>query len=124
MSAVYKVSVDTYFDASHQLTLSSGTSEPLHQHRWEVTVSLSSLALNEIGIVIDFNRLKKKVDSITSDISGEKMGGNQFFRENNCSAENVARYIYERLEAMLDNNLKLETVCVTEEPGCRAEFSR
>lgn len=123
MSEFYKVRVDTDFTAEHRLTLPNGEKEKLHQHKWLVTAVISSEKLNKIGLVIDFNHLKKDIDRITEGISGDKMLEHKYFKENNCSAENVARYIYYALKPRLGKNLKLECIEVEEEPGFRAEFS-
>ena len=123
MSDFYKVKVDTHFTASHQLTLPNGEKEKLHRHRWGVSAVVSSERLNRMGLVVDFNKLKNKIDSITDKISGDKMLEDKFFRANNCSAENVARYIYSGLKPGLGEHLKLESIEVEEEPGFRAEFS-
>jgi len=47
-----------------------------------------------------------------------------YFRQNNPSAENVARYIYEKLRAKLPEGVKLQNIRVVEEPGLRGKFQR
>jgi 6-pyruvoyltetrahydropterin/6-carboxytetrahydropterin synthase len=123
MSEFYRIRVDTHFTAAHQLRFTNGEKENLHRHKWGVTAVLSSEKLNKIGLVVDFNHLKKDIDRITEGISGDKMLGHKYFRDNNCSAENVARYIYYALKPRLVKDVKLESIEVEEEPGFRAEFS-
>jgi 6-pyruvoyl-tetrahydropterin synthase len=47
-----------------------------------------------------------------------------FFQRNNPSAENVARHIYEKLQAKLPAHLELRQITVVEEPGCTAKFAK
>jgi 6-pyruvoyl-tetrahydropterin synthase len=48
----------------------------------------------------------------------------KYFQKNNPSAENVAKYIFEKIEPELPENVKLEYISVIEEPLCVAKYSR
>ncbi|MHC4758981.1 MAG: 6-pyruvoyl trahydropterin synthase family protein [Planctomycetota bacterium] len=121
---MYSVIVETNFRAPHQLTLPNGSREPLHEHDWKIATRVTSKKLNKMGIVIDFYRLKGLVQNTVSDIDGEALEKIEFFQRNNSSAENVAKYIYEKLEMVLPKSVKLEDVTVTEETGCLAKFEK
>ncbi|MHC5073639.1 MAG: 6-carboxytetrahydropterin synthase, partial [Planctomycetota bacterium] len=43
---------------------------------------------------------------------------------NNSSAENVAKYIYEKLGTILPKSVQLNDITVTEEPGYLAKFEK
>ena len=119
---MFRVSVETHFWASHQLSLPDGSKEPLHRHNWSVTADVSSEKLNKMGLVMDFHRLKALVDNIVAKLENTSLDKTDYFRTNNPSAENVARYIYERLGPKLPGDVKLEAIRVVEEPGCSAKF--
>ena len=121
---MYSVIIETNFRAPHQLRLPDGSKEPLHDHDWKIAVSVTSKKLNKTGLVIDFHCLKGFLDSAVSDIDGQQLEKIEFFQKNNSSAENVAKYIYEKLETMLPKSVKLEDVTVTEETGCLAKFEK
>jgi len=121
---LYTVIVETSFKASHQLTLANGSKEPLHEHEWKIAVRVASKKLNKIGLVIDFHRLKCLLESAVSDIDGCQLENIEFFHKNNSSAENVAKYIYEKLEAMLPKSVQLKDITATEEAGCLAKFEK
>jgi 6-pyruvoyl-tetrahydropterin synthase len=121
---LYSVVVETNFRASHQLTMPNGSKEPLHDHDWKIAALVSSKNLNKMGLVMDFRRLKSLVDNIVSDFDGQKLEQLEFFQKNISSAENVAKYIYEKLEAMLPKSVKLNGITVTEERGCIAKFEK
>jgi 6-pyruvoyltetrahydropterin/6-carboxytetrahydropterin synthase len=114
--------VETCFWASHQLTLPDGSKEGRHSHNWMVAVDVSSNELNRMGLVMDFRQLKAAVDKIAAEFDNDALEKVFFFQRNNASAENVARYIHEKLEPVLAEGLKLDRVRVTEQAGCTGEF--
>ncbi len=121
---MFTVSVETHFWASHQLTLPDGSKEPPHRHNWSVTADVSSEALNNIGLVMDFRQLKAMVDKTIAEFDNMALDKIDYFQRNNSSAENVAGYIYEKLEPRLPESVKLEAVRVVEGPGCSAKFAK
>lgn len=125
---MYTISVKTRFTASHQLTLADGSKEPLHCHNWSVTADVSSGRLNSMGLVMDFRRLKAMVDNIVAVFDNAQLETLDYFRRkassvsspqdcgqrNSSSAENVAKYIYEKLEPKLPKDLHLDSITVVE----------
>lgn len=120
---MFIVAVETHFRASHQLVLPDGSKEPSHTHSWSVTADVSAEKLNSKGVVMDFRQLKASVDTVVAELDNKTLGRIDYFRRNSPSAENLARYIYEKLEPQLPKDLKLQSVEVMEEPGCRAKFA-
>lgn len=123
-SVLFTISVETHFPASHQLTLPNGSKEPLHHHDWTITADVSSKKLNRMAIVMNFQKLKVIIDNIAAEFDNEALNKVRYFQQNNPSAENVARYIFEKLEPRLPKGVKLENVKVVEEPGCSAKFGK
>lgn len=121
---MFTIRVETYFWASHQLVLPDGSKEPLHQHNWAVTAEVSSSKLDGMGLVMDFHRLKAMVHNIVSELDDTAMEKIDYFQRNSSSAENVAKYIYERLEPKLPKGVKLQAIRVGEEQGSSAKFSK
>ncbi len=120
---MFTISVETHFWASHQLSLPDGSKEPAHHHNWLVTADVSTNKLNNMGLAMDFNRLKAIVDELIAGFDNTAIENTDYFRQNNSSAENVAKYIYEKLQPILPKGLKLQSVTVVEEPGCSARFA-
>lgn len=121
---MYTVIVETTFGAEHQLKLPDGSKEPLHYHDWGVECAVSAEKLDKMGLAFDFNRLKMMIDGIVAEFKNEPLEKSGIFKNMNSSAENVAEYIYNRLEKLLERDLKLEYVEVTEAPRCRARYTR
>ena len=119
---MYIISVERHFRASHQLSLPNGSKEPIHKHDWIVTADVGSDKLNSIGIVMNFRKLQAMIDKIIAGFDNTALESISFFQQNNPSAENVARYIYNKLQIELPEGVKLRNVRVVEEPGCSAIF--
>ena len=119
---MFTVSVETHFQASHQLALPDGSKEPTHGHNWLVTADVSSETMKPLGVVMDFRQLKAMADDIVAEFENKSLDKLDYFQRNNPSAENVAKYIYEKLEPKLPKGIELRSVKVEEEPGCSAKF--
>ncbi len=96
----------------------------MHHHSWLVTVDLGREHLDRMGLVMDFHKLKKLVNTLLEELDNSLLNDHRHFRTNNPSAENVARYIFEQLEPKLPAHVILKNVSVVEEPGCTARFAR
>ena len=119
---MFTISIETNFQASHQLILPDGSKEPLHSHDWVVTAAVSSEKLDDMGVVMDFCALREMVENVTANLDNTALGEVEHFRRNNPSAENVAMYIYDKLRVELPDGVELQSIKVVEEPGCSAEF--
>ena len=119
---MFTISVETHFQASHQLILSDGSKEPLHSHDWVVTAAVSSEKLDDMGVVMDFRTLREIILNVTAELDNTVLGEVEHFRQNNPSAENVAIYVYEKLRVELPEGMELRSIEVVEEPGCSAKF--
>jgi 6-pyruvoyltetrahydropterin/6-carboxytetrahydropterin synthase len=120
---MFTITVETHFQASHQLVLPDGSKEPAHGHDWVVTTAVSSERLDDMGVVMDFRVLQEIVENATAELDSITLSDLEHFRRNNPSAENVAMYIYDRIRVGLPEGVKLHSIEVVEEPGCSAKFA-
>lgn len=121
---MFTISVETHFKASHQIRLRNGSKESSHFHDWVVAVDVGSDMLNKVDVVMNFQKLKQMLDSIVAEFDNASLNDVRYFQQNNPSAENVAKYIFEKLESKLPVSVRLESVKAIEEPGCSAKFSK
>ena len=119
---MFTISVETHFWASHQLVLSDGSKEPVHYHNWLVTADVGSERLNDMAVVMDFHELKEMVDNIAAEFDNKALNEAGCFQQNAPSAENVAKYIYDKLRTRLPQGVKLRNIKVVEQTGCSAKF--
>jgi 6-pyruvoyl tetrahydropterin synthase, putative len=102
------------FDASHFLPDFEGPCRNLHGHRWTVELEVEVKELDKSGVGIDFGTLKKELESLGLDHT----------HLNDIlpyppSAENVARYIYQRIK---EKGYKVISVRVWETPKYAAKY--
>jgi 6-pyruvoyltetrahydropterin/6-carboxytetrahydropterin synthase len=119
---MFTISVEAHFRASHQLILQDGSKEASHHHDWHVTADVGSNKLNHIGIVMNFHKLRELLDHVVVELDHTALESISHFQKNNPTAENVAKYIYDKLEPKLPEGVKLRNIEVVEAPGCTAKF--
>jgi 6-pyruvoyltetrahydropterin/6-carboxytetrahydropterin synthase len=101
---MYELKIITEFSAAHNLRNFRGKCEALHGHNWKVEVVLSGKNLDDSGVVLDFAEVKAATSEIMSEIDHRYLNDLPFFMENNPSSENIARYIFHRLQQKIDND--------------------
>jgi 6-pyruvoyltetrahydropterin/6-carboxytetrahydropterin synthase len=99
---VFELKVVTDFSAAHQLKEFQGPCEDLHGHNWKVEVFVTSETLDETGVVIDFRILKKHVKAVVSTLDHKFLNKLDPFTTQNPSSENIARYLAEELDRLLE----------------------
>lgn len=122
---MYELSVEALFSAAHHLNNYHGSCENLHGHNWLVRASVECENLDTAGLGIDFRILRGHVKEILNEFDHKDL--NTVFDPLNInpSSENLARYIYERLEkALIGWTGRVKRVEVHETPGCVAAFFR
>jgi 6-pyruvoyltetrahydropterin/6-carboxytetrahydropterin synthase len=109
------------FDAAHNLVKYHGKCERLHGHTYRMSVVLKGTP-DEEGMVVDFLEVKRIVhEEIISKFDHAYL--NDIFEQ--PSAENVARFVFERLDSCLrGDNYALHEVEIWESPTSSAVFGR
>ncbi len=100
---MYELKIVTDFAAAHRLNNFNGKCESLHGHNWKVEVYLLGDRLNEAGLVQDFGVVKAKTREVLAELDHQYLNELPAFSQQNPSSENLARYLYERLSAALNN---------------------
>ncbi len=98
---MYEVSVDETFAAAHNLRNYHGKCEDLHGHNYKVRVVLAGKELDDTGLLYDFVHLKRVVQEVISGLDHKYLNELSPFDRLNPSAENIAKYIYERSSSQL-----------------------
>jgi 6-pyruvoyltetrahydropterin/6-carboxytetrahydropterin synthase len=109
------------FDAAHNLVSYHGKCERLHGHTYRMMVEISGSPDAE-GMIVDFVRVKEIVNGeVISKFDHAYL--NEIIPQ--PSAENIARYVFERLAPLLDGpNRELASVQVWETANSSAVFRR
>ena len=117
---MYTAIVELTFPAMHQLRLSDGGVEPLHGHDWRVRAHFGRAKLDGVGMVIDFEDARAKLEAVLEPLRYTNLSDHDSFRDTNATAEMVARYIFDQLAAAGLGCVR--RVEITESPGCVAIY--
>ena len=97
--------------------------EPLHSHQWNLILKVAGDKLDKSGMLVDFNKLKKMLDSITFELENNTINNIKYFQKKSPSAENIAKYIFNRLKNVIAEPVIIKSVEIEEQPGCWAQYS-
>ena len=119
---MYKIKVISSFSAAHFLREYEGKCESLHGHNWKVEAVVGSGVLDKAGMVMDFSELKKSLSPIVAELDHENLNDLEYFKQYNPSSENIARYIFCKLNGkVVKKDCKVLEVRVWEtETSCAA----
>ncbi|MGL4368209.1 MAG: 6-carboxytetrahydropterin synthase QueD [Spirochaetota bacterium] len=98
---MYYLTIENHFSSAHQLRGYKGKCENLHGHNWRVILTVRGGKLNSIGILIDFHDLKDLLKNVLSDLDHVNVNEHPAFIDQNPSSENLSRYIFEKISALL-----------------------
>ena len=131
---MFKVFKEMHFCYAHRLLGYPGKCAQLHGHNSVVRVEFSGNQVNELGILIDFDEIRKVVnDYLDQQLDHktilwekdplvevlEKAGQKVFRMKNQPSAENMAQLIFQEMKKQ---KLPVSSVKVWETPTSCAEY--
>jgi 6-pyruvoyltetrahydropterin/6-carboxytetrahydropterin synthase len=124
MPPFYEVTIERNFSSAHQLRGYKGKCENLHGHNYKIEIFARGRELNNIGLLIDFVDLKSAADDVVKYLDHRNLNElPPFDEELNPSAENLARFILEYLNARVgDERVKVNKVRCFETPTSVATY--
>jgi len=105
---MYEVTVEDSFAAGHYLRNYKGKCENPHGHNYKVRVTLAGKDLDKAGLLLDFKDLREVMKHVIERLDHQMINDIAPFTELNPSAENIAWYICEKLQAGLDQTNPVE----------------
>jgi len=111
---MFEVTIQESFAAAHFLREYKGKCENLHGHNYQVKVSIRTKNLDKIGLSIDFSLAKKYLKTVLEELDHINLNDLLFFKENNPSAENIAKYIYFKYKKLLPKQATINKVTIWE----------
>ena len=116
---MYSIKIEAHFSSAHNLRGYKGKCEELHGHNWKVEIVVTKEKLDKIGMVMDFKYLKKELNQVLEKLDHKYLNKIPYFKRNNPTSENIARYIYEKLQNKVSG---LNSVMVWESENCSATY--
>ena len=98
---MFEVTVDAGFSSGHYLRNYRGKCENPHGHNYKVQVTLQGKELDEAGLLLDFKLLKQVLRPVVEYLDHQMINDLEPFTTVNPSAENIARYFFDRTAAQL-----------------------
>jgi 6-pyruvoyltetrahydropterin/6-carboxytetrahydropterin synthase len=121
---MFEVMIERNFSSAHQLRGYKGKCENLHGHNYKIEIFARGRELDHIGLLVDFGELKTAADDIVQYLDHRNINElPPFDAELNPSAENLARYILERVAAQVgDERVQVYKVRCYETPTSVATY--
>ena len=104
---MYEIKVIEEFSGAHNLKNYKGKCESLHGHNWKVEAALSGGAVDSHGMLMDFKDLKDKLKVVLSPLDHKYLNGLIFFKEENPTSENIARFIHGELSKSVKQKIRI-----------------
>lgn len=117
---MFEVKVSSEFSAAHSLRGYRGKCEELHGHNWKVEMVAISDKLDKLGIVVDFKKLKQKLNKVLDKLDHKYLNNLAFFKKINPTSENIAKYIYDRIKYQVSG---IKSITVWESENSCATYS-
>ena len=115
---MFDISLKTQFSAGHHLRNYPGNCELPHGHNWDVTVTVRTKDLDELGMGIDFRQIKAALKSVIEELDHKNLNEHPVFKAQNPSSENLAVYIYHALkDSLTSGHYRIHAVTVSETPN-------
>ena len=121
---MYEIEVRAAFEAAHFIEGYAGKCPRLHGHNWEVVAVVRGEKLDALGMLIDFKILKAELKKVLDEFDHRFLNELEPFAEENPTAENLARKVFERLASseIFSGTVKLHAVRVCESPNSSVTY--
>jgi 6-pyruvoyltetrahydropterin/6-carboxytetrahydropterin synthase len=110
---MFKILVIDTFDAAHCIRGYQGSCERVHGHTYKIEAKFRKSGLDDIGLSIDFRTVKSCLKDILGYLDHTFINELPEFKVDNASAENIAKFIYNRLKESFADEVYQITVWET-----------
>jgi 6-pyruvoyltetrahydropterin/6-carboxytetrahydropterin synthase len=100
---MFEISVEQTFAAGHALRNYKGKCENVHGHNYRVRVTIEGEQLDSTGLLVDFLDVKRLMGGAIEYLDHRFINDLDPFDKINPSAENIAKYFYDRMHDGLKN---------------------
>jgi 6-pyruvoyltetrahydropterin/6-carboxytetrahydropterin synthase len=124
---MFEVTVEDTFAAGHYLRNYKGKCENPHGHNYKVRITLAGKELDKAGLLLDFKDLREVMKGTIDRLDHQMINEVAPFTELNPSAENLAKYFYDRsnekLEGITGGRVRVKNVTIYETETTTATYS-
>ncbi len=121
---IWRLTVRSEFCAGHALRHYEGKCENLHGHNFAVEATVQGEKLHEkIEYLLDFKEIKNKLKDILEELDHRVLNESAPFDVINPTSENLAQYIWQKLDAALEESMvDVYSVSVSEKSAQTATY--
>jgi 6-pyruvoyltetrahydropterin/6-carboxytetrahydropterin synthase len=121
---MFEVTVEQTFAAGHALRNYRGKCENVHGHNYRVRITVQGDRLDSTGLLVDFVELNRLIGGAVEYLDHRFINDLPPFDELNPSAENIAKYFYERVSTGIKSEVgaQLSAVQVWETDASSAVY--
>ena len=94
---MFEVTVQQTFAAGHALRNYHGKCENVHGHNYRVEVMIQGDQLDATGLLVDFTEVKRAMREVIEYLDHRFINDLVPFTELNPSAENIAKFFFDRM---------------------------
>ncbi len=116
---MYEITIEETFDAAHCLRNYEGSCQRLHGHTYKAMARFRFDSLDQSGMAMDFRKAKQSLRAAAHYMDHQYINDLPEFSVQNPTAENIARFIYERIRL---EHPQVHSVSVWETPTSCATY--
>jgi 6-pyruvoyltetrahydropterin/6-carboxytetrahydropterin synthase len=102
---MFEVTVEQTFAAGHALRNYKGKCENVHGHNYRVRVTVQGSQLDATGLLVDFLEVNRLISGTVEYLDHRFINDLPPFDRLNPSAENIAKYFYEKVSEGLKSEV-------------------
>jgi 6-pyruvoyltetrahydropterin/6-carboxytetrahydropterin synthase len=99
---MYRINVKSDFSSAHQLNGYEGACRNMHGHNWKVRLEIECESIDEIGMAMDFNEVKKHLNEMMDLLDHKVLNELEPFSMMNPTSENIAKWLFEQFETRIN----------------------
>ncbi|HLG96263.1 MAG TPA: 6-carboxytetrahydropterin synthase QueD [Bryobacteraceae bacterium] len=111
---MFEVCVEQSFAAGHALRNYRGKCENVHGHNYKVRITVAGEQLDSTGLLVDFVEVKHLMGEVIDYLDHRFINDLPPFDDINPSAENIAKYFYDRVNGGLNGSVRISEVKIWE----------
>jgi len=120
---MFRLSAEHTISSAHYLNDYKGPCAEVHGHNWKIVAIIAAEDLDEKGMVIDFSDFNRLLREVVSPFDHKLINDMEPFDKISPTAERLARFIYEKMEKLIPEDIVLEKIQVWETENFLVEYS-
>ncbi len=103
---MYRINVRSHFSSAHKLNGYEGACKNMHGHNWKVRLEIGCTEVDEIGMAMDFNDVKKYLNELMEMLDHKVLNELPPFQTQNPTSENIARWLFDEFEVRINSDTR------------------